>query len=329
MKSRQIFALTLIYLSSLSGPAMAQAITVKYGMIPSSMRSVSSLPLYVAQKRGFFEREGLNLDVIPIEGGTDKMIAAVDRGAVDITRTATPYLILASVKGSDAVAIAGEQGTPIYSLVVQPAIRSFKELKGKVIGLSLKVDTISISMRKLLARHGLREPDYQVKELVGTPVRLKCLDSGECAGVPLNQPEDFIAMRKGYRRLGMSVEAMPSFVFTVSAARRSWAKENKDAVVRYVRALASACRYMRAPANREDVVSIAVEKTGTTPEIAREVLALYFEPERGVFPKQAELDLKGLKQVVQFMAESGELKAPLPQVEQFVDLEFLQAARIR
>jgi ABC-type nitrate/sulfonate/bicarbonate transport system substrate-binding protein len=208
---------------------LGDPITVKYGMIPSSIRSVSSLPLYVAQKRGFFDREGLNLDVVPIEGGTDKMIAAVDRGAVDITRTATPYLILASVKGSDAVAIAGEQGTPIYSLVVQPNIQSFKELKGKVIGLSLKVATISISMRKLLARHGLREPDYQVKELVGTPVRLKCLDSGECAGVPLNQPEDFVAMKKGYRRLGMSIEAMPSFVFTVSAARRSWAKENKDA----------------------------------------------------------------------------------------------------
>jgi ABC-type nitrate/sulfonate/bicarbonate transport system substrate-binding protein len=329
MKAKWILVLAIVYLLSLSITAIAQTITVKYGMIPSSLRSVSSLPLYVAQKRGFFDREGLNLNVIPIEGGTDKMVAAVDRGVVDITRTATPYLILASVKGSDAVAIAGEQGTPIYSLVVQPNIQSFKELKGKLIGLSLKVDTISISMRKLLARHGLHEADYQVRELVGTPVRLKCLDSGECAGVPLNQPEDFIAMKRGYRRLGMSIEAMPNFVFTVSAARRSWAKENKDSVVRYVRALASADRYMRAPANREDVVSIAVEKSGTTAEIAREVLSLYFEPERGVFPKQAELDLKGLQQVVQLMAESGELKTPLPKVEQFVDLQFLQAAGIR
>jgi hypothetical protein len=59
------------------------------------------------------------------------------------------------------------------------------------------------------------------------------------------------------------------------------------------------------------------------------VLSVYFEPERGVFSKQAELDLKGLKQVVQFMAESGELKAPLPKVEQVADLEFLQAAEIR
>mgnify|MGYP001593543752 CR=1 FL=1 len=122
---------------------------------------------------------------------------------------------------------------------------------------------------------------------------------------------------------------MPSYVFTVTAARRGWAKENKDTVVRYVRALASACRYMRHPANRDDVIAISVEKTGASPEVVRQVLALYFDPEKGVFPRQAELDLKGLDQVVRFMAESGELKEPLPKVDQFADTQFLQAAGIR
>jgi hypothetical protein len=45
---------------------------------------------------------------VPIEGGTDKMVAALDRGDVDMTQTATPYLIQAVLAGSDAVAIAGE-----------------------------------------------------------------------------------------------------------------------------------------------------------------------------------------------------------------------------
>lgn len=329
MKTRVAILLSLFYLLLIYKPGWAETVAIKYGMIPSSIRSVSSLPLYIAQKRGFFAREQLNMEIIPIEGGTDKMIQALDAGTVDITRTATPYLILASVKGSGAVAIAGEQATPIYSLIVQPDIKGFNDLKGKLVGLSLKVDTISISMRKLLARRGLSESDYRVKELVGTPVRSKCLQSGECAGVPLGQPDDFIAMQKGYRRLGMSTEAMANFVFTVSAVRRSWAEKNKEIVVRYVRALASACRYMRAPGNRDDIVAISVEKTGTSPEIARQVLSLYFEPDRGVFPKEAELDVKGVNQVVQFMKESGELKGAVPEVEQFADLQFLRAAGVR
>jgi len=329
MKPRVVILLSIFGLLSICKTGQTQTVTIKYGQIPSSIQSVSSLPLYVAQKRGFFAREGLNLEIIPIEGGTGNMVAALDRGAVDITRTATPYLIQAALKGSEAVAIAGETATPIYSLIVQPDIRSFKDLKGKLLGLSLKVDTISISTRKLLALHGLRDGDYRVKELVGTPLRSKCLQGGECTGVPLGQPEDFIAIKQGYRRLGISNEAVPNFLFTVSAARRRWAEENKEAVVRYVRALASACRYLREPGNRDDIIKTVEEKTGSSAEIARQVLALYFDPDRGVFPKQAELDLQGLNQVIQFMAESGEVAAPLPKAERFVDLQFLRGAGIR
>ena len=139
--------------------------------------------------------------------------------------TATPYLIRAVLSGSDAVAIAGETANPVYSLIVKPQIQHFAELKGKTLGLSLPVDTISISMRKLLALKGLGEADYSVKELVGTPVRFDCLKRGECDAVPLGQPEDFVAMGEGYRRLGVSTEAVAAFQFQVVAARRAWAQE--------------------------------------------------------------------------------------------------------
>ena len=76
-------------------------------------------------------------------------------------------------------------------------------------------------MRKLLALHGLGAADYQVKELVGTPARFDCLKRGECDGVPLGQPEDFLAMAQDYRRLGFSTEAVPRLQFDVFAARRS------------------------------------------------------------------------------------------------------------
>jgi ABC-type nitrate/sulfonate/bicarbonate transport system substrate-binding protein len=175
----------------------ADTVTLRYGQIPSTVRSVSTLYLFIAQQKGFLAREGIKLELVPIAGGTDKMVAALDRGAVDVTQTATPYLIRAVLSGSDATAIAGETANPVYSLIVKPQIQSFAELRGKTLGLSLPVDTISISMRKLLALNGLGEGDYSVKELVGTPVRFECLKRGECDAVPLGQPEDFIAIGDG------------------------------------------------------------------------------------------------------------------------------------
>jgi ABC-type nitrate/sulfonate/bicarbonate transport system substrate-binding protein len=226
------------------------------------------------------------------------------------------------------VAIAGETGNPIYSLIAKPEIKTFADLKGKVVGLSLAVDTISISMRKLLALKGVGDADYSVKELVGTPLRLDCLKKGECDAVPLGQPEDLVAMGQGYHRLGLSTEAVGSFQFTVAAARRSWAEKNRDALVRFVRALGSAFRFIHDGANRAEVIKAIVQLTGSSEAIARATLALYFEPDRGVMPKQAEIDLKGMAQVIAFMGEAGVIKPPLPAPERFVDLQYLRAAGV-
>src|SRR5712671_2580835 len=187
-------------------PSQAETVTLRFGQIPSTVRGISSVYLHLAEQKGFFAREQIKLERISIPGGTDKMVVALEQGAVDVTQTATPYLIEAVLRGSDAVGVASETANPIYSLIVKPEIASYADLKGRLIGLSLPIDTISISMRKLLALHGLGAADYRVKELVGTPVRFDCLKAGECDAVPLSQPEDLLATAAGYRRLGLSTE---------------------------------------------------------------------------------------------------------------------------
>jgi ABC-type nitrate/sulfonate/bicarbonate transport system substrate-binding protein len=307
----------------------AETVTLRYGQIPSTIKTISALSFYIGQRKGFFEHEGINLQMMPIEGGADNMMVALNKGTVEITRTATPYLIQSVLKGSEGVAIAGETLTPIYSLIAQPEIKTFADLKGKIVGLSLAVDTISISTRKLMAKNGIKEGDFKVKELVGTPLRADCLRKGECDAVPLGQPEDFVFIKQGYQRLGVSTDAVPSFLFTVSAVRKSWGEKNKETLVRYARGLASSYRFMRDPNNRDEVVRMAIETTGSSEDIVRQTLGLYFEPDRGVVPKQAELDIKGLGQVIQFMAEAGELKSPLPPPERFIDLQYLRAAGLQ
>ena len=322
-----VFGLATFLCARDSLAASAQGIPLRYGQAYSAARSIFSLPISVAQREGFFRREGLDFQlIIPIPGGSDKMIDALHDDTVDITHVATAFLIRAALAGSDAVAIAGEFNNPIYSLIVKPEINSFADLKGKLLGLADEAGTITISTRKLLALHGLREGDFHVKIIEGTPARFNCLTKGECVAVPLGQPQDLLAIKDGYRLLGLSTEAVPELLYTVTAARRSWAGAHKDTVVRYIRALASAFRFIRDPAKRDAVVKTIVETTDSSEAIAQQTLALYFEPERKVLPQQGELNLKGLAQVITFMGEAGTVKAPLPPPERFVDLQYLQAA---
>jgi ABC-type nitrate/sulfonate/bicarbonate transport system substrate-binding protein len=329
MKTHFVSLASTLTLLSFVQTVTAQTITLRYGQIPSTVKTVSALQFAIAQRKGFFLREGINLDMLLIEGGAANMMVALNEGKVDITRTATPYLIQSVLRGSEGVAIAGETATPIYSLIVKPEIKTFADLRGKVVGLSLAIDTISISTRKLMYKSGIKEGDFKVKELVGTPARSECLTKGECDAVPLGQPEDLVLMKQGYRRLGISTEVMPNFQFTVSAVRKSWGEKNKDALVRYVRGLSSAFRFIRDPANRDEVVRMTIDTTGSSEDIARQTLSLYFDPDRGVVPKQGELDVKGLGEVIQLMAEAGELKPPLPPPERFVDLQYLKAAGLQ
>ncbi len=312
----------------LPGVSWGQNLVLRYGQAASAHKSIYSLPIALAESEGLFRREGLDFRVvIPIPGGADLMVAALHDDTADVAHVATPFLVRAALAGSDAVAIAAEFNDPIYSLVARPEIARIADLKGKVVGMADPDGSIAYSMRKLLALHGMSEKDLRVRIIGGTPARLACLKRGECAAVPLGQPQDLVAQSEGYRLLGASNDAVPAYLYTVTAARRSWAAANQDAVVRYVRALAASFATIRDPAKRGAVVNTIVEVTGVEPAVAERVLALYGG--KNVLPQRGEIDLKGLAQVIAFMGETGQLKSPLPAPQRFADLRYLEAAGIR
>jgi ABC-type nitrate/sulfonate/bicarbonate transport system substrate-binding protein len=331
-KRRRILSLSACLMAAcVAHGAAAQPLTLRYGQDWSSAHSIFSLPVSVAQREGLFRREGLNVQVIiPVPGGSDKMIFdGLNKGWIDVTHIATAFLIRAAMKGSDAVAINTEFRNAIYSLVAKPGIKTYADLKGKLIGLANEQGTITISMRKLLAKHGLKRGSFGVKTEEGTPQRFYCLLHSDCDATVLGQPQDLQALAQGYSLLGRSDEVVPDFLYTVTAARRTWARKHRDAVVRYVRAMADAFAFIRDPANRSKVIADIVATVGCSDAIAAKTLDLFNEPGRDVLPKRGEIDLKGLQQVISMMAEAGLLKPPLPQAERFVDLQYLKAAGVQ
>ena len=102
------------------------------------------------------------------------------------------------------MAIIAQTSNPVYKFdLVRPEIKSFADLKGKVIGLSTPGDTITLSTVRLLANKGIKASDFQAKAVVGT--RFDCLKSGDGAlRKAMGQPEDLGAIKQGYPRLGFT-----------------------------------------------------------------------------------------------------------------------------
>src|SRR5215470_10385322 len=122
---KHCLAIAALLCAACQSAASAQGISLRYAQAYSSMRSIFSLPISVGDREGFFRREGLNFRVVvPIPGGSDKMIDALYDDTADITHVATAFLIRSALAGADAVAIAAEFNNPIYSLVARPEIKS-------------------------------------------------------------------------------------------------------------------------------------------------------------------------------------------------------------
>jgi ABC-type nitrate/sulfonate/bicarbonate transport system substrate-binding protein len=310
-----------------AAPAIAQqAIALRLGFNANSARNIGEVPNALAQR--FFAREGLAVTMVPLQG-TTHMVAALDKGDVDLTGTASPYMIEAALNGSDAVAVIGGVANPIYSLIAKPQIKRIADLKGKVVALSAPPDTITLSTKMLLAKGGLRDGDYQTKEIIGSGQRGDCLSHGICDAVPLGQPDDIVLVRKGYVKLGDSLEVVPNLQFNVIAARRSWAAAHAQAVVALARAFGATFRLLRDPARRDEVVQAIVATTGVDEAVARAVLALYYQPDRGVMPRQGEINMSGMAAVIALLGAAGRINGPLPPPERFVDLRYLHQAGLQ
>jgi ABC-type nitrate/sulfonate/bicarbonate transport system substrate-binding protein len=331
MRKHRIGFVTVIMIGTLSAfAAQAQTLNLRYAQAYSAAHSIFALPVSVAQSHGFFAREGLNVQIVtPIPGGSDKMIAALHDDWADVTHVATPFLIRAALAGSDAVAINAEFNNPIYSLIGKPEIKSFSDLRTKLIGLADQAGTISLSMVKLLSMHGLDRGNYGVKIIEGTPARLNCLRRGECDAVVLGQPQDLQSIDDGYALLGRSDEVMPDYLYTVTAVRRSFADAHREAILRFVRAMSAANDFIRDTKNRDRVIKVIAETIGASENIAGKTLDLFFQPGRHVLPDHAAIDVNGLQQVIAIMGEAGLIGRPLPQAARFVDLQYLHAEGVQ
>jgi ABC-type nitrate/sulfonate/bicarbonate transport system substrate-binding protein len=328
--NREILLLAALLGAGMPGAARSdELITLRYGQNAAGTTGLSSLPLTVAQRKNFFVREGINLVVVPIAGGTDRIVAALDQGEIDAGKNATPYLIQAVLKGSDAVAILSQTSNPIYSLIGRPEIKTFADLKGKTLGLSTPGDTITLSSLRLLARVHLAMTDFTTKVVVGTGARFGCLKSGECAAVPMGQPEDLDAIRQGFPRLAFTDEAGADLLFNVDMTRRAWGAQHKDTLVRFARAMGSAYGFMNDRKNRDEVTAIVAEIGGVSPAVAAEIFAPYLEPEKNVLPRKGELDMGAFDRVIALMAQVGAIPSPAPDAERFVDLQYAKAAEIQ
>src|SRR5215468_10051157 len=90
---------------------------------------------YIAQKKGFFEKYGLAVELIYFQGGS-QVIQAMLGGDLPLTVTAGPEGVIAKLQGADIALLSANNPTMHFSLYVAPEIKKAEDLRGKTAGIS-------------------------------------------------------------------------------------------------------------------------------------------------------------------------------------------------
>jgi len=171
--------------------------------------AVTELQFRIAQMKGFYREEGLDLETILIRGSVG--MQALIGGSVDYA-SAAGSIIAAGVRGAPVKLVLIVNSKPQFDLVGQPDIKSVPQLKGKVVGISSRGGAVDLLTQLILTQHGLTPNKDVTSIVIGTPEELAtALRTGRIAACLLSPPRQLILYREGFSKLGYSGDYLASY----------------------------------------------------------------------------------------------------------------------
>jgi ABC-type nitrate/sulfonate/bicarbonate transport system substrate-binding protein len=178
--------------------AEARKITLSYSAV-----SMTWFPVKVAVEKGFFRKEGLEPQLIQMNGNVATVALANDH--IDFSLNISPVLN-GAMQGLGLKLVTALNTRPLFSLVVRPEIQSPADLKGKVFAVSSFGNTQAILTEKHLQHLGLKKGEYQLLAMGATPARIAAIEKNIVQGSLMPLPANVQMENRGYRILGNTAE---------------------------------------------------------------------------------------------------------------------------
>ncbi|MEJ1159094.1 ABC transporter substrate-binding protein [Prosthecomicrobium sp. N25] len=114
------------------------------------------LPLTIAERKGFFKEQGLDVTINDFGGGA-KSLQALVGGSVDVVTGAYEHTIRMQEKGQDIVAVLELGRFPgiVLATAKDKPIKSIADLKGAKVGVTAPGSSTHLTVSYLLAKNGI------------------------------------------------------------------------------------------------------------------------------------------------------------------------------
>ena len=211
----------------------------------------------VAQKKGIFAKNGLEVTYIFIESGS-RAINVLISGESPILQGlggAAPFS--AALGGADLVIVASLVNTLSFDLLVTKEINRPEDLKGRTLAISRFGSTTDVGLQLALRKLGINPKDVAFLQIGSNPARLSAMLTGQVQGGLLNSDTHApLARKQGLRTLASLPDLGIEFLQSSTVTTRSYAKSRLQIVRQYLRSLVEAIAWLKDERNRQEAQQI-------------------------------------------------------------------------
>jgi len=313
-------ASALLLLAAVSTALAADPIKLRVASV-SVPPSMHTLYMQVAHEEGIYRRNGLLVDgIIQLTSGP-LVTQALTANQVDVADTDAEGVLNAAAAGFPLLAVSAPAQHLSYLIMVQPEIKSLRDLAGKPFAISRPGALSQYLMFPALDREGIARTAVSWIPIGGPSERRLALVNDRVKGALLHLDYALVAQRDSkVVALDRVARTNPDYPHEVLVVRKELVAKQPEVVVAVTRAIIEACRFMVT--NRARTIEIYKKYTGETDTALANaaydaLLAMHGYGVNGGMTRQ------GLEVVARLAAESGAKSIP---VEAWADLRFQEEA---
>jgi NitT/TauT family transport system substrate-binding protein len=271
-----------------SAATAADLVPFRFGI---SAPVVTIFPVYMAEAGGFYEKEGLRVEVISMEGGS-RGVQVLLSGEIQGMHVGLAPVLQANREGADLRAVTSTANTIPITIFTKPGLKG-GDLKGANIGISTFGSETDIAVSLALKKLGVDRKDVMISQIGGSAQRLGALMAGRIDAAPLLEPGITLAREKGYNALiDLAAEKTP-WIFDAVVVTRAYLQQHSDTLTHFIRAYIAGARLALADEKKAKEVIAQRFKT----QDAKVIDATYADFKR-LMPPDAAPSLDGARNVM-------------------------------
>ncbi len=276
----------------------------------------SSAPYWVAKEVGLFKKNGLDIELLFINGSS-RAVQTLVAGDLHYSGPVGTSAMNGRMAGGDVIIIHSIVNTLPYYIIGKPAIKSPEDLKGRSAATHIPGTSADFALRLALMRFGIPYTEIKAVMIGGAPARIAAVMTRQLDFAVVTESGKLQGEKAGLKVvLDMAKQNIP-FQFTCTVTSGKMIQANPDKVMSLVKSMIEAVHYFKT--HKEEAIKIMQKYTRGQ---ERSVLEGTFEAYKELFVEDGYPTIEGLKNTLEVQA-SWDAKAANAKVKDFVDLRFV------